>query len=80
MARQLRKKREIKKVEPYKYPTRYGSHSSMIDEKKTEELNKENKVVIQDEHGYYVTDEDRIDNGLSDPKRYCSKRLKFNKG
>lgn len=52
----------------------------MIDEEKTGELNKDKKVVLEDEHGYYVTDEDRIDNGLADPSRYKSSRLKFNKG
>jgi len=49
----------------------------MVDEEKTGELNKENKVVIEDEHGYYITDESRLDNGLADPKRYNSNRLKW---
>ena len=75
MVRQLRQKRIIKKPEPYTYPTRYGSHASMVDMEKTGELNKENKVVIQDEHGYYVTDENRLDNGLADPNRYKTSRL-----
>ena len=77
MVRQLRQKRIIKPPERYKYPTRYGSHLSMVDEEKTGELNKENKVVIEDEHGYYITDESRLDNGLADPKRYNSNRLKW---
>jgi len=51
----------------------------MVDEEKTGELNKENKVVIEDEHGYYITDESRLDNGLADPKRYKSNRLKWYK-
>ena len=75
MVRQLRQKRIIKKPEAYTYPTRYGSHTSMVDMEKTGELNKENKVVIQDEHGYYITDESRLDNGLADPNRYKTSRL-----
>ena len=77
MVRQLKQRRLIKPPEPYKYPTRYGSHSSMVNEEKTEELNCENKVVIEDEHGYYITDTNRLDNGLADPKRYNSTRLKW---
>ena len=80
MARQRSQNRIPAKKDAYKYPTRFGSHSSMIDEEKTGELNKDKKVVLEDEHGYYVTDEDRIDNGLADPSRYKSSRLKFNKG
>jgi len=78
MVRPLRQKRIIKKPEAYTYPTRYGSHASMVDMEKTGELNKENKVVIQDEHGYYVTDESRLDSGLADPNRYKISRLKWN--
>ena len=51
----------------------------MVNEEKTEELNCENKVVIEDEHGYYITDTNRLDNGLADPKRYNSSRLKWYK-
>ena len=66
--------------EKYSYPTRFGSHSSMIDEKKTSELNDENKVVLLDEHGYYITSRDRLDSGSVDPRRYVTSRLKwFNK-
>ena len=77
MVRQLRQKRLIKPPEAYKYPTRYGSHASMIDEEKTGYINEENKVVIEDEHGYYITDVSRLDNGLADPKRYNTSRLKW---
>ena len=79
MVRQLRQKRLIKKPEAYKYPTRYGSHSSMIDEEKTGELNQDNKVVLEDEHGFYVTHTNMIDTGLADPKRYDSNRLSWYK-
>ncbi len=67
------------KQEPYKYKTRYGSHADMIDEEKTSELNNENLVVLSDEHGYYITERTRLDNGLADPKRYNGKRLNFYK-
>ena len=63
------------KHEAYKYKSRFGSHEDMADEEKTGELNKENKVVIEDEHGYYITDESRLDSGLADPNRYDPKRL-----
>ena len=67
------------KHEPYKHKTRYGSHADMIDEEKTSELNNENLVVLSDEHGYYITERTRLDNGLADPKRYDGKRLNFYK-
>ena len=79
MARARRQNRIPAKQEPYKYKTRYGSHSDMIDEDKTSELNDENKVVLLDEHGYYITSRDRIDSGLADPKRSDGRRLKFYK-
>ena len=65
------------KQESYKYPTRYGSHSSMIDEEKTGELNNDKEVVLEDEYGYYTTERKRLDSGLSDPNRYKGDRLKF---
>ena len=57
------------KKEEYLYPSRFGSHASMIDEEKTSELNDESKVVLLDEYGHYVTCRTRLDNGLADPKR-----------
>jgi hypothetical protein len=67
------------KKEPEKtYPSNYGSHSSMIDEQKTKELEAlhgDNKrVVIEDERGQYITYRSRLDSGLADPKRYTSRR------
>lgn len=67
------------KAKPYAYPSRYGSHSSMIDEEKTSELNDKNKVVLLDEHGYYITGRTRLDDGLADPKRHDGKRLNLYK-
>jgi len=65
------------KQESYDYPTRFGSHSSMIDEEKTGELNDDQKAVLKDEHGFYTTYKNRLDSGLSDPSRYRGDRLKF---
>lgn len=65
------------KQESYDYPTRFGSHSSMIDEEKTVELNDDQVVVLKDEHGYYRTEIIRLDSGLADPNRYKGDRLKF---
>ena len=79
MPRARRQTRVPTKQEPYKYKTRYGSHTDMIDEEKTSELKDEKFVVLQDEHGYYITERTRLDNGLADPKRYAGERLKFYK-
>jgi hypothetical protein len=65
------------KQESYDYPTRFGSHSSMIDEEKTGELNDGQRVVLEDEHGYYTTDRKRLDSGLADPSRCKGDRLTF---
>ena len=65
------------KQETYDYPTRFGSHSSMIDEEKTEELKDDQEVVLKDEHGYYTTHKKKLDSGLADPNRYDGNRLKF---
>ena len=42
--RQTRRRVVPQKAEKYPHPTRYGSHSSMIDEEKTEELSDKNLV------------------------------------
>ena len=79
MARARRQNRIPTKHEDYKYKTRYGSHADMIDEEKTSELKDKKLVVLSDEHGYYITERIRLDNGLADTKRYTSKRLTFYK-
>jgi len=66
------------KQEDYKYPTRFGSHQSMVDEEKTAELDDDSKVVLQDEHGFYTTEAARLDNKLADPNRYRGSRLRWN--
>jgi hypothetical protein len=67
------------KQESYKYPTRFGSHSSMIDEEKTGKLNDGQRVVLEDEHGYYTTERKKLDSGSADPNRYKGDRLNFYK-
>jgi len=60
---------------PYKYPSRFGSHSSMIDETATAELANGNLIVCADDYGTYTTERDRLDTGLADPNRYTSDRV-----
>jgi len=58
----------------------FGSHSEMVVSEGEEgtpvvELNKE-EVICKDDRGYYITNKNRLDNGLADPNRYTSsKRL-----
>jgi len=54
----------------YKYPSRFGSHLSMVVEE-----NSDGTVILQDEFGIYTTETTRLDNGLADPNRYNSERL-----
>ena len=54
--------------------TPYGSTSDMIvkDEQILSKVTVANNcVLLQDDDGFYITNKDRIDNGLSDPLRYC---------
>jgi hypothetical protein len=71
----------------YNFPSHYGSHSKMIEndeEIAMDFLNKllpkqldgiKDPVVLKDEFGNYVTDRNRLDNGLADPNRYVTERL-----
>ena len=60
----------------------YGSHADMVVEPEELEPSDElylahlhhSEVVCKDDIGYYVTDKDRLDNGLSDPNRYSANR------
>ena len=65
-----------KKKEEPKFPSLYGSHSSMIDEEETKKLDDEKMVVLRDEKGLYVTYRKRLDTKMADPSRYDSKRKK----
>ena len=62
------------KVEDYKYPSKFGSHSSMIDGSLTEEIEEffPEWVICQDEKGKYATERKKLDCGLADFNRYAS--------
>jgi hypothetical protein len=61
--------------ESYRYPSRFGSHSSMIDTLETPRLDDPTKVVIADEYGIYTTERRNLDTGMADPARYAESRL-----
>lgn len=57
-------KRPVKKTEAYPYPSRHGSHSSMI-----KDALDNNKFLLKDEDGYYITESRHIDSGMMCPFR-----------
>jgi len=61
----------------YDFPSRFGSHSSMINQAETDKLQEVTKsaVVLTDEYGEYITDKVNLDTGLADPARYKPERL-----
>jgi len=59
----------------YKFPSRFGSHSSMVNEEKTSTLKDTSLVVLEDEFGEYTTERNRLDSGLADPNRYALARI-----
>jgi len=74
------KRKERENVRVITTPSAYGSHSSMIvnieEEAKGHNVPKD-KIICQDEKGFYVTYKNRIDNGLSDPCRYACPLCRF---
>ena len=68
MAKKIVDKRE--KETPYNYPSRFGSHASMVDKDRTDKLGNPDLVVCKDEFGFYTTYKRRLDSGLADPNRY----------
>lgn len=48
----------------YAYPSRYGSHQSMV-----VSIN-DNVALCKDEYGEYQTELYRLDNGSADPNRF----------
>ena len=64
-----------KKKEEPKFPSLYGSHSSMINEEETEKLDDDTMVVLKDEKGLYTTYRKRLDNKMADPRRYNTNRV-----
>lgn len=63
------------KGEVYPYPSRFGSHRSMVNEKGSISADFNNNVICTDEYGDYLTTIDRLDNGMSDPNRCAESRL-----
>lgn len=59
------------KAVKYEYPSRFGSHKSMI----TKGPDNDGFVVCKDEFGEYVTRVERLDSGLVDPNRCKQSRL-----
>lgn len=53
----------------YPYPSRFGSHASMIDQEATGRMASHGQVILRDERGLYLTDFNRLDTGLADPNR-----------
>jgi len=60
------------KDEKYPYPSRYGSHESMVVE------NKEGEpwIVCKDEKGPYVTSRTHLESGLMDPYRLTTSKYR----
>jgi hypothetical protein len=52
-----------KKVEEPTYPSRYGSHASMV------EVDLGPYVILKDKEGYYLTTKEKMDTGLVDQHR-----------
>jgi hypothetical protein len=52
------------------FPSRYGSHKSMVDSSVT--LKDEKLVVCKDEGGQYVTEKNNLDNRCADPWRFAT--------
>ena len=52
-----------KKIEEPKYPSRYGSHASMV------VIDLDSHVVLKDKEGYYLTTKENMDTGLVDQCR-----------
>lgn len=68
---------ELSKDKPYPYKSRYGSHSSMINEEATAKLPLEanDVVVLTDEFGDYTTERSNLDSGTVDQRRCATSRL-----
>lgn len=70
------------KESTYPYPSRFGSHRSMV--KQEDEctflgppsaFDGPIRVICIDEYGEYSTTLDRLDSGLADPNRYNANRI-----
>lgn len=52
----------------YPYPSRFGSHQSMVIEERGK------WVICEDENGRYATNPKFLDSGLADPHRYSTSK------
>jgi hypothetical protein len=78
MAKQKHKDKDS--VRTITTPSPYGSHSSMaVDIEKIAEGHNvpKDKIICEDEKGYYVTYKNRIDSGLADPCRFACPLCRF---
>ena len=66
-----KKRKAATKSFEHPYPSRYGSHGSMISEW-VRPLDSD-RVICEDEKGLYVTDRNRLDTGVADPHRWSGK-------
>jgi hypothetical protein len=67
MAKATSKFEKPQKEAPSKFPSRYGSHQSMVDA--SYQLTDASLVVCVDEEGPYVTERWKLDSGLADLNR-----------
>ena len=74
---QVKKEKEVQPI----YPSDYGSHASMVNKEATQALNEgiefddlssDASVVIDMDKVSYTTTKNRLDTGLSDPRRYSA--------
>lgn len=66
------------KKESPKFPSPFGSHTSMVQKEQTEELQKQQPLlsVLADENGLYVTETARLDTHMGDPNRYAAEKYR----
>jgi len=67
-----------KNTAEYAYPSRYGSHNSMVDSELTAKLKNDTFVVLKDEHGAYITEKKLLDSGVADSYRNASTEYREN--
>jgi hypothetical protein len=60
-----------KKESAYAFPSVFGSHAIMVHE----EHDDGTTVTCRDEFGLYITQKNRLDDGMADPNRYKENRL-----
>lgn len=74
----LRKEKDNVRI--FNTPSPYGSHSSMVvdlDSVAKGHNVPNDKIICEDEKGYYITYKNRIDNGMADPCRYACPLCRF---